>query len=140
MLHMIYENLFKMKKLLILLAFLNLSVVGFSQIEIEIFHPVDGYKSLVNDTATVCLELSSDSTKLLIQDSVNKVVYDVDKVIVTEASSDSDTPFLITEITILNDPRGIYRITMWEGMNLVLFEYKNEMNVLNSGKGITYYF
>lgn len=124
-------------KNLILMLFLALSFSGFGQIEIEIFHPIDGYKILTNDTAQVRLELSLDSTKLSIHDGTTEAKYNVEKVNVM-VSDGVMTPFTITEVYIQNDPHGLNRITMWEGMNLVLFEYNSHLTVLNSGEGISY--
>lgn len=125
-----------MKKLSIILA-LFLSFTGFGQIDIEVFHPEDGYKHHVNDSATVCIEMV-DSMTLVIQDNNGKAYYDIGKV-TTIVAGTKDNLFTITEYMIINDYYGLTKITTWENIHLVMFEYENKLTVLNSGRGITYY-
>lgn len=124
-----------MKKLTLLLLLL-LSVVASSQITVEIISSSGEYRSHVNGEGRVHLEVRNDS--LLIHSNGLVAVYRIERIVVTQPAADGS--FLgVYEIFILNDSHELATVTMWPGISLVVFAYRNGTQVLNSGEGVTYY-
>lgn len=125
-----------MKKLtlILLLFFITLSAAN-CQIVIEKITPSGTYTTRTNDTALVHLEVRNDS--LLIHCNNSVAVYRVESIVVVPPSENG--LFLgFCKVFILNDRYELVSVTMWEGLNLVIFDYKDGTQYLNSGEGISY--
>lgn len=127
-----------MKNLILVLTLL-LSFTGLSQINIEIFHPTEGYKAAVNDSSSICMSLSPDSTTFVIESKEGVKAYYIVQEIVTTEVKNGESSFEVLNLKLSENKSGFSEITIWKDMNLVLFEYTNDLVVLNSGQGVTYY-